>query len=453
MKNLSAKFKLTLWNSLLMTAMAVIILLLLFSFSDDIVALSSTQQLMAVVSDNAGEIEYDDGKLETDDVDFFSNNIYTIVYTEQGELIDGSFPEDLPQDIPLEDKKITEVMVDQTLYYVYDILSPIEDYRHPLWVRGIVSVDETANYINTILQIALFSLPIFIIIGTLGCYLIVKLIFSPIEKIIKTAEDISGSQDLSLRINLENSSKEIRTLATTFDNMLRRLQDAFEAEKQFSQNVSHELRTPTAVILAQCEYALGEGADTNDKEEALQVVNRQAAKMSRLISELLGLMRLERGIEKPQFTQINFSELVGIVCEEQDIIKTKNITLHQDITPDIVLWANQTMMIQLLTNLLSNAYRYGKENGNVNVLLYTEGDRTVLSVEDDGIGIPHEHIEKIWHRFYQVDKARTADRSQSMGLGLSMAKQIALVHGATISVKSTPDSGSVFTVILKTSEF
>ncbi len=446
MKKKSAKLKLTLWTSLLMTAMAVIIIALLFSLSGTIAESNSKKQLMDVVQNNIQELEYDDGELEYDDIDFFKNGVYTLLYTEDGKLIQGNFPEDYSRGVTLSDKETTEITIDGTPYYIYDILSPVDGGKYSVWVRGVTAA-EVSGTTNSILQIALFSLPIFIVLGTIGCYIIAKLTFRPIDKIVKTADDISSSEDLTLRINLENSSEEIYKLASTFDNMLDRIEGAFEAEKQFSQNVSHELRTPTAVILAQCEYALGDKACNEDKQEALQVVNKQATRMSRLISELLSLIRLERGIEKPEFATIDLSELVNIVCDEQSIVAQSNITLNQNIADNIKITANQTMIIRLISNLLSNAYRYGKEHGNINVVLSENATEIILSVQDDGIGIADEHIDKIWQRFYQVDNARTGDRSGSMGLGLSMVLEIAKIHKAKVTVNSEIQKGSIFTII------
>ncbi len=446
MKNVSAKLKLTAWNSLLMILMASIVMGLILSFSDDIIATSSKAILTDVVEENANELEFEKNRLEIDDVDFFEDSVYTLLYTEEHERFAGSLPEEFTEEPPLKDKAISNITFKGTTYSLYDRLVFVDDYPKPIWVRGVIAIDEVASAVSGILRMALFSLPIFILLATIGCYFIAKRTFRPIDKIIDTAEKISSSENLSLRINLKNSDTEIQKLANTFDTMFERLESSFEAEKQFSQNVSHELRTPTAVILAQCEYALEESADDLDRQEALKVIQKQAQKTSKLISDLLNLMRLERDIEKPEFVKLDLSELVTIVCEEQSVISPPTITFNYSIMPNIMLNANQTMLIRLVTNLLSNACRYNKENGSVNVTLTENDKEIILSVEDKGIGIAPEHKDKIWHRFYQVDSARTADKNSSMGLGLSMVKQIVKVHHAEINVTSEINVGSCFSV-------
>ncbi len=447
MKNMSAKLKLTLLTSSLLTLMAVLIVALLFLSSDIIAQSSSRSQVMKVVENNADELEYEDRRLDTDDIDFFKNGVYTLLYTQTGTLLHGDFPEEFSEQPPLMNNTVTEVTINETLYYIYDILAPVEDHSDLIWVRGLIAVDEAVAAYNTILTLALYLLPLLILFGTIGSYFIVKFTFRPIDKMIKTAEDISLSKDLSLRMNLESSSAELRKLATAFDNMLNRLEGAFESEKQFSQNVSHELRTPIAVILAQCEYALGKNASEADRLEALEITNKQALKMSRLSSELLKLMRLERGIEQAELSALNLSELAEIVCEEQSLLKDKNISLTWHIEDNICVHANRNMMIRLITNLLSNAYRYGKDDGTVTLRLSQGDERTELSVQDDGIGIADEHLDKIWQRFYQVDGARSADEGGSMGLGLSMVWHIAKVHGASVEVQSVLGEGSTFKII------
>ncbi len=444
MKRVSAKMKLMLWTTLLLLLMAGLLIGLMFAMSDEIVFTNSVAQLKEVVSDNAGELEFDDGQLDIDDIDLFKQNVYTLLYSQEGVLLAGNFPEELAQ--PLADNETAEVVIDDMLYYIYDSLSPVEDSRSLIWVRGIIPVDAVAATTTNILQIALLALPVFVILGAIGCYFIAKSTFRPIDKIVGTAEVISESENLSLRINLKSGSAEIYKLADTFDKMFERLESAFEAEKQFTSDVSHELRTPTAVILAQCEYAMGENVAIEDKEEALETVHRQATKMSNLITNLLNLIRLDRGVEKIERKRINLSELVREICEEHKLVAPPDLKLTYDVLPNVSGEFDAAMITRLLTNLLNNSFRYRKENGSVEVVLAENDAEIVLSVKDNGMGIAAEHQERIWHRFYQVDSSRTASQNGSMGLGLSIVAQIAKLHSAKIELESEYDKGSLFIV-------
>lgn len=443
---MSAKLKLTLWNSLLMVVLTAMILGIILTFSDDMIHSASQQTLIDMVMENGDELEFDDGKLDLDDVTLYESGVYTLLYSTQGDYLAGSYPVGFEGDPAFENQTVTEYTVGNQTYYIYDYLSSVEDSPAQVWVRGVMAVDDLSSQYNVILKMALIALPLFVLLATGGCYLIAKQAFRPLEKIIATADHIRHNQDLSQRIALKKGSQEVRDLASAFDQLFAHLEDSFIAEQQFSQNVSHELRTPTAVILAQCEFALDQSATLADKEEALVVVQRQAGKMSKLVGDLLQLMRLERGLEQGAFDTVDLSELVEIVWEEQASIAPQGVALVPHIQGDLQVQGNQTMLIRLVSNLVSNAYRYGASGGEIIVTLAQQGSEIVLSVQDKGVGIAPEHLTRIWDRFYQVDSARTADKSQSMGLGLSMVAEIAKSHQAQVAVTSEVGQGSCFTV-------
>ena len=141
---------------------------------------------------------------------------------------------------------------------------------------------------------------------------------------------------------------------------------------------------------------------------------------------------------------LNLSELAEIICEEQaDAAAARNIALHAEIAPNVLLRADETMMMRLFMNLVQNAISYGREGGNIWVTLRDAEGAVEGCVRDDGIGIAAEHLSKIWNRFYQVDPSRTASRSGA-GLGLPMVRWIVEAHGGTISVDSAPGKGSAF---------
>lgn len=206
-----------------------------------------------------------------------------------------------------------------------------------------------------------------------------------------------------------------------------RLERSFEAERQFTSDASHELRTPVAVILA----GLDHGQPTEeDYRQSVDVIRRQGQQMSRLIGQLLHITRLEQGTQKLQLETADLSQLVEVLCEEQAHLAPEGTTLAVHTQPDLLVNGDVTRLSRLLTNLISNAYRYGKPNGHVWVDLRREGQWAVLSVRDDGSGIAPEDRERIFQRFYQVDAARGKDGS---GLGLSMVQQAARLSTAAPS--------------------
>ncbi len=311
-----------------------------------------------------------------------------------------------------------------------------------IWLRGSTPADTVQNAFGAINKTFIYMIPMFIIIAALGAYLISKKTIKPVENISKSAREISSGNDLSKRINSGNGSDEIAVLADTFNQMLQRLQTSFESEKQFTSDASHELRTPLAVIKAECEYALSDKADNDDKEEALISINEQNEKMTKLVNSLLSLARTEQGTQRFKFEKTNLSELIEQICE--GFVPEKGIRIEYNIENDIYYSVEASLISRMLENLLSNAVRYGNKNGNINVTLKKGKNRIILSVKDNGIGIKENDIDKIFGRFYRADSSRS--NSDGFGLGLALVDRIVSLHGGKAEVKSVFGEGSEFSI-------
>ena len=166
--------------------------------------------------------------------------------------------------------------------------------------------------------------------------------------------------------------------------------------------------------------------------------------MSKLISELLIISRMDRENLKINFEEVDVSELLHFVCDEQEDIHDGTTRLHRNILPNIMAKSDQMLLARMFVNLISNAYTYGTQNGNVWVSLQQDNTDMILRVKDDGIGLAKEELPKIWERFYRVDKSRA--KSGNMGLGLSIVKWIVEHHNGTISITSELGSGTEITL-------
>ncbi len=447
MRMLSIKSRVTLWYTTLMTILAVLVFAFIFSVSDMAIEASIKNNLKDTVAKAADEIEYDDGELEIDkDIKFYSGGISILVYKKNGDFVDGHMPEGFAADAVFENEKLNTVMSNSEQFYVYDQLLKFGD--HPdIWVRGIAVSSGVGSTLGTMVNIGLVALPFLIIFAAAGGYIITKRAFYPVTQIREAAKKISEGRDLSKRINLSGGKDEIYALAATFDSMLDRLQRSFEAEKQFTADASHELRTPISVIISQCEYALEHICKDQETKNSFEVIMRQAQKISGLIAQLLMLARADKGFEKLGLEQFNLSELTEIVADEQRAeAQKKQIQINTAVEPGVYVNADQTLIMRLLINLLSNAIQYGKPGGFVNVELFRLPDQAVIRVIDNGIGISQEHLQRIWDRFYQVEPSRTDEKS--LGLGLSIVKWIAEAHSGNVSVQSLTGIGSTFTFTL-----
>ncbi len=330
---------------------------------------------------------------------------------------------------------------DNRQVFLVEFTCPVSDYGS-VWIRGVAPASISENTFGAINKAILYSIPMLIIFAALGAYFLSEKTIKPVEEITRSAKEISTGKDLTKRIKTDGGSDEIADLADTFNQMLERLQASFESEKQFTSDASHELRTPLAVIKAECEYALSANADSDEKAEALVSVNEQADKMTRLVNSLLSLTRTEQGTQRFNFKNIDLSETIEKGCCE---FKTdKGIALQASIENNINLLADISLIRRMLENLLENAVRYGKENGNIFVSLYRENGKIILSVRDDGIGIKEDDIAKIWGRFYRADSSRST--SDGFGLGLALVERITALHGGKAEVKSTLGEGSEFII-------
>lgn len=440
---------------------------LVISVSNSVLLKNLRSDLIMTVEDNFDEIEYYDslngviddndndhyfayknGYVEIDD-DFISvmNGIYTVIYDENKKPIYGTDPTGGKTDVEaFSDKSLKTVRVDGKRYYIYDRRLSNKGVEN-MWIRGIVSHEKADAPISDVARRSMIALVALVILGIGGGYIIAMKSLKPIKDIEEVARDISQSGDLKKRIKLGRGNDELHSLANTFDTMFDRLEDSFESEKQFTNDVSHELRTPMAVIMAQCDYALSEEMTQEEYRESIELIRRQGSKMSKMITEMLEFSRIERRSEKYPVEELDFSELVENLCDDLALLKTKNITLECKAEPGIMVKGNHMLLTRLVNNLVSNAYRYGVENGKISVTLLSNSKNAMLSVKDDGIGIAKDEQEKIFRRFYQSDSSHS---SGGTGLGLSMVKEIASFHGGSVCVKSEPGQGSEFLVRIPT---
>ena len=241
----------------------------------------------------------------------------------------------------------------------------------------------------------------------------------------------------------QKAKDELYELSEKFNEMFERLEFSFEKERQFTSDVSHELRTPVAVIISQCEYLLeNENLSAEDKEE-IAVILKQAKRMSKLTSEMLMIARNEQG-ELASDGKTGFW-IIKRTCDRRTADKStgKNIEITLQKQDDLFINGDQTLILRMMMNLITNAINYGKINGHIHVILKVENDQIVGEVKDDGIGINEEHLDRIWERFYRIDKSRSRENGGT-GLGLSMVRWIVNLHNGTIHVESIEGIGTSF---------
>lgn len=445
--NSSIKLKIGLWYMGIMILLVFSSLAIVFYISENIIHSSVRTYLKDVVIHRIDYLTIKNGEIIIDsNFDTMIQNVEIAIYDKDFKFLYGNSPNGFEMDNrKSKDDKIMIIRSNNQKWYVYNKTIELGDYGK-VWIRGVMPNIGQSSAIETVIQISFVILPFFLILSAIGGYIITKNAFTPIEKIRKIAEKINEGNDLSQRINLGKGDDELHTLANTFDVMFDRLQTSFENEIQFTSDVSHELRTPITVILTQAEYGKDSISSVKDAQKSFGIIEKEGQKMSKLVSQLLTLARMERGRQKLNIENINLSELLEIIIETQTLsAKTKNIKFVTKIMPEIYVNIDEMMIMRVFTNLISNAISYGKQNGTITVELFLQENRIVSKISDDGIGISEDKLDKIWLRFYQVDPSKNGDNS---GLGLSMVKKIIELHKGEIFVESELGKGTTFTIIL-----
>ncbi len=461
MRQLPIRFKITLWFTAALLVMFLSSYLLVRYLEHQGLQKNIRDNLVETVEHNVDEVEfytnmdnidlynetdyfsiYRNGYLEIDD-DFLDqvNEVYTGLYSTDMVLLYGENPVSRnTATLPFSDSKIQRVKEKGILYYVYDRKLTAKGLEG-LWLRGVVSEQQGLEHILQVTRLSLQILPLLVLVSAIGGYFLTKKMLKPIQEISNSAAKIGTGDDLKQRISLAPGNDELHQLARSFNQMFERLENAFEKERQFTSDASHELRTPVSVITAQCEFTLEKPRTGEEYENALETILRQSKKMSRLINDMLDYIRLEMRAESYKKETLDLTELVESLCFDMALIKEKDIVLSWEVEKNICFSGSRLLLSRLLTNLISNAYRYGKEEGHIFVCLKRREHQITLSVSDDGIGIAQEEQLKIFQRFYQAD---TSHSGSGTGLGLSMADQIVRFHKGSIRVESALGKGSTF---------
>jgi len=301
-----------------------------------------------------------------------------------------------------------------------------------------------------------FALTLFVAFG--GGYWLASQAMHPVQVITQTAREI-GEHDLNKRLNLDRDD-ELGQLATTFDEMLNRLQAAFERQRQFTADASHELRTPLAIIELESDRALERSRTAEEYGTALQIIHAENDRMSRLVNELLTLARIDSGRIEMQNEKLDLSEVALDVIERLTALaRKKGVALLTGKLDEAFVWADRIFLTHLLTNLVENGLKYA-QGESAEVLVQTGNQArsgkawSWVQVADNGPGIPDEHLPHLFERFYRIDAARTqtyeenGEANSGSGLGLAIVQSIVQAFGGEVEVYNRVESGAVFTVWL-----
>ena len=275
----------------------------------------------------------------------------------------------------------------------------------------------------------------------------------PVHTITRTARQI-GETDLNRRLNLKGKD-ELGQLADTFDNMLARLQTAFERQRQFTADASHELRTPLTIVNLETSRALKSKRTPAEYRRVLGVVHSENEFMTQLVNDLLTLARMDSG--KAEFAKepLDLSDIALEAAERLEAVaKSNQVKIEVKELPETSMQGDRRLLLQMVSNLIENGIKYTVGNDRrVAVETGSTQDQVWVRVSDNGPGIPPGHLAHLFDRFYQVDKARTRNSDDETpagsGLGLAIVQSIAKAHNGEVRVDSEVGKGTTFEVWFK----
>ena len=288
-----------------------------------------------------------------------------------------------------------------------------------------------------------FSIPI-LLLGIMGGALLTFRAMKPLRRLIQTVKDILNTGKMDLRVPMGREGGEMEELVSLFNQMLDKNDALIQAMHQSLDNTAHDLRTPMTRLRGIAELALQDSQDPSACREALADCMEESERVLTMLNVLMDVAEAETGTMRLEMTEVSIPEVIDSVVDLYEVVaEERGISILKDLPDELLIRADRTRLQQVLANLLDNAVKYSDEDKEIRIRAYAEADQAIISVSDQGMGIPPGDLDRIWDRLYRGDHSRS---QRGLGLGLSYVQAIVHAHGGTISVESEMQKGSTFTV-------
>lgn len=375
---------------------------------------------------------------------------------------DGKVTDQIPDaeghQVPILEPALERAANDWNPQYNEASLSPAEHVRIITWpardedgeVFFVVvgqSLREVQRAQKQLLLLLAITNPVALVLAGLGGLWLANQTLKPVDRLTRAAERI-GRGNLSERVEEPRSGDEIGRLAATFNQMIGRLEQAFDRERRFTADASHELKTPLAVLRGDIEVTLRRERSAEEYQRVLESSLEEIEQLTRLTDDLLTLARSDADRSVLDLEQVRLDLLAtDAFAYMAQLAETKAVALTCDAPEPVTVEGDQKRLKQLLVNLLDNAIKYTQVGGSARLSLTTKDSSAVIEVSDTGRGIPATALPHVFERFYRQTDPRDT-RVTGFGLGLAISKWIADAHGGSIEVDSREGEGSRFTVRL-----
>jgi signal transduction histidine kinase len=313
-----------------------------------------------------------------------------------------------------------------------------------------------ANIFKDITPVLLEMAVLFAVAVILGVMVLLTIFFRgksmtrntlyPIAEMTRMTREIKA-QNLNLRLNVTNAKDELKDLVITFNEMMDRIENAYNKQNQFVSDASHELRTPISVIQGYARMLERWGKEDSEVlAESIEAIRNESENMKELVDKLLFIARNDKDTLNLTMEEFSLSEMMDELVKETRMVDQNHI-IECSIDQDIHMNGDRNRIKQAMRIFVDNAQKYTQPGGTIEIGLKNSNNTAVLSVKDSGCGISAKDLNNVFDRFYRADESRDRNKG-GHGLGLSIAKIIVLRHGGKIKVKSKQGEGSIFSIIL-----
>lgn len=281
------------------------------------------------------------------------------------------------------------------------------------------------------------------LLGGVLAYFVSGRALKPLRSFAAQVENVQPNNLADMEIS-EDVLPEFKQFSKSFNSMIKRLDEGFSAQRQFTGNAAHELRTPLALTQAQIELFAAEHPDVQpETAEFLKLLQEQTERMSQMTKTLLEMSELR---SVPCNDRIELAPMIEeIITDLEPIAEEKGIALNYDGNGTMI--GSDTLIYRLIFNLTENAIRYNRTNAQVHISVCDNKDKILIRVRDNGHGIPEQYRESIFQPFFRIDKSRSRAHG-GVGLGLSLVWEIVLLHKGEIKIEESSDNGTVMLVTL-----
>ncbi len=292
----------------------------------------------------------------------------------------------------------------------------------------------------------LAAFPIVLVLGSFGGWILARRSLLPIGYIVSKTQSIT-TKNLNERLIQRRTHDEMDDLIRTINEMIARLEDSFKRMAEFTADASHELKTPLCALKGEAEVLLSKPRTAEEYQEGLAHFIERFDQLNRMINDLIFLSKSDSSRVELKMNPVRLDLLINDMGDLFQILaEQRENSLEMGMIEEVTVLGDKVRLQQLFTNLIDNAIKYTSK-GSIHVTLQKNEDIALVKIKDTGIGIPKEEQEKIFKRFYRVDKSRSRETG-GVGLGLSIAEWIAHAHHGKIEVESELNKGSTFTLSL-----